>query len=107
MTALPTVVFDTKRYDRASLENATLNGEIDWRFLEMRLSADTAPLARGARAACIFVNDHANRDALAVLSSLGVKHIALRCAGFNGLDLAAAKELGLSVTRVPAYSPYA
>ncbi|MFL6513918.1 MAG: 2-hydroxyacid dehydrogenase [Chthoniobacterales bacterium] len=107
MNALPTVVFDTKPYDRESLQRAAPEGDIDWRFLEMRLSADTAPLARGARAACIFVNDHANRDALAVLSSLGVKHIALRCAGFNGLDLAAAKELGLSVTRVPAYSPYA
>src|SRR3954462_2682887 len=107
MTALPTVVFDTKRYDRASLENATLNGEIDWRFLEMRLSAETAPLARGARAAWVFVNDHADRASLEVLASLGVKHIALRCAGFNAVDLAAAKELGFSVTRVPAYSPYA
>jgi D-lactate dehydrogenase len=107
MSALPTVVFDTKRYDRASLENATPNGEIDWRFLEMRLSEETAPLARGAQAACVFVNDHADRPALAILQSLGVKHIALRCAGFNSVDLVAAKELGLSVTRVPAYSPYA
>src|SRR3954462_13321873 len=107
MTALPTVVFDTKRYDRASLENATLNGEIDWRFLEMRLSAETAPLARGARAAWVFVNDHADRPALEILHSIGIKHIALRCAGFNSVDLVAAKELGLSVTRVPAYSPYA
>src|SRR3954471_23380094 len=107
MSALPTVVFDTKRYDRVSLENATPNGETDWRFLEMRLSAETAPLARGARAACVFVNDHADRPALEILQSLGIKHIALRCAGFNSIDLVAAKELGLSVTRVPAYSPYA
>src|SRR3954471_7884242 len=107
MSALPTVVFDTKRYDRVSLENATPNGETDWRFLEMRLSAETAPLARGARAACVFVNDHADRPALEILQSLGIKHIALRCAGFNSVDLVAAKELGLSVTRVPAYSPNA
>ena len=107
MSGLPTVVFDTKSYDRESLERGTPNGEIDWRFLEMRLSAETAPLARGARAACIFVNDRADRAALQVLQSLGVKHIALRCAGFNGVDLKAAQEFGLSVTRVPAYSPYA
>src|SRR3954453_21550476 len=107
MTTVPTVVFDSKRYDRVSLENATPNGEVDWRFLEMRLSAETAPLARGARAACVFVNDHADRAALEILQSLGVEHIALRCAGFNSVDLVAAKELRLSVTRVAAYSPYA
>src|SRR3954447_11607202 len=107
MSALPTVVFDTKRYDRVSLENATPNGDVEWRFLDMRLSVETAPLARGARAACVFVNDHADRAALEILHSLGIRHIALRCAGFNAVDLAAAKELGLSVTRVPAYSPYA
>ena len=107
MSGFPTVVFDTKRYDRESLQRATPDGEVDWRFLEMRLSAETALLAQGARAACIFVNDHADRAALEILRSVGVGHIALRCAGFNGVDLAAAKELGLSVTRVPAYSPYA
>jgi D-lactate dehydrogenase len=107
MAALPTVVFDTKQYDRESLQNASSNGEIEWRFLEMRLSAETAPLAGGAKAACVFVNDHADRAALEVLHSLGIRHIALRCAGFNSVDLGAAKELGLSVTRVPAYSPYA
>jgi D-lactate dehydrogenase len=71
------------------------------------LDADTANAARGAKAVCIFVNDKADRPALEVLSSLGVKHIALRCAGFNGVDIPAATQLGLSVTRVPAYSPYA
>src|SRR3954465_10590369 len=105
MSALPTVVFDTKRYDRESFQRATPNGGIDWRFLEMRLSAETAPLAQGTRAACIFVNDHADRAALEILHSVGIRHIALRCAGFNAVDLAAAKELRLFVTRVPAYSP--
>ena len=107
MSRLPTVVFDTKRYDRESFERAASTEEIEWRFLEMRLSAETAPLARGARAACIFVNDHADRASLEILHSLGIRHIALRCAGFNAVDLVAAKELGVAVTRVPAYSPYA
>ena len=107
MTALPTVVFDTKPYDRLSLQKGAQNGAIEWRFLEMRLSAETATLAQGARAACVFVNDRADRPALEILQSLGVKHLALRCAGINSVDLVAAKELGLSITRVPAYSPCA
>jgi D-lactate dehydrogenase len=102
-----TVVFDTKPYDRDSLQKATPNGEIDWKFMEFRLRPETAMAAQGAQAVCIFVNDHADRAALEEIHSAGIKHIALRCAGFNNVDLAAAKELGLSVTRVPAYSPYA
>jgi len=107
MTTLETVVFDTKSYDRESFQRANASGEITWRFLESRLSVETAPSAQGAPAICIFVNDRADRPCLEVLCSLNVKHIALRCAGFNGVDLSAAKELGISVTRVPAYSPYA
>ena len=102
-----TVVFDTKPYDRDSLQKATPNGEIDWKFMEFRLRPETANAAQGAQAVCMFVNDHADRGALEELRSAGIKHIALRCAGFNNVDLAAAKELSLSVTRVPAYSPYA
>lgn len=104
---LQTTVFDTKPYDREALESASAAGGIDWRFLEARLSAETAAAAQGARAVCIFVNDHADRPCLEILASLGVKHLALRCAGFNDVDLAAAKALGFTVTRVPAYSPYA
>ena len=107
MTKLQTVVFDTKPYDRESLQRASSNGEIEWRFMDWRLSAETAASASGARAVCIFVNDRADRACLEALASSGVEHVTLRCAGFNGVDLAAAKELGLSVTRVPAYSPYA
>ena len=107
MTPLETVVFDTKPYDRESLQRASSNGAIAWRFFDARLSVETALAARGAEAICIFVNDHADRPCLEMLQALGVKHVALRCAGFNGVDLAAAKELGLPVTRVPAYSPYA
>jgi D-lactate dehydrogenase len=107
VTAIQTVVFDAKSYDRESLQRAASNKEIEWRFLDSRLSVETAPAARDARAICIFVNDRADRPCLEVIHSLGVRHVALRCAGFNGVDLAAAAELGLSVTRVPAYSPYA
>jgi D-lactate dehydrogenase len=107
MSALPTVVFDTKPYDRDSLQRATRNGEVEWRFMDWRLSAETAASASGARAVCIFVNDRADRACLEALASLGVKHIALRCAGYNSVDVESAAKLGLSVTRVPAYSPYA
>jgi D-lactate dehydrogenase len=107
MALLSTVVFDTKSYDRESLQRARSSNSINWQFLETRLSAATAPSAQGAQAVCIFVNDRADRPCLEALQSLGVKHIALRCAGFNGVDLIAAKEFGISVTRVPAYSPHA
>src|SRR5436309_11115424 len=107
MTTLQTAVFDTKPYDRESLQRAGSNGEIEWRFLDWRLSAETAASAQGARAICIFVNDRADRKCLEALASVGVKHVALRCAGYNSVDIEAATELGISVTRVPAYSPYA
>lgn len=102
-----TVVFDTKPYDREQLERASRELDIEWRFMECRLSAETAVSALGAKAVCTFVNDHLDRPCLEVLARLGIKHIALRCAGFNSVDLQAARELGFSVTRVPAYSPYA
>ena len=104
---IQTVVFDTKPYDREPLQRASAGLDIEWRFMECRLSAETAAAAHGARAVCIFVNDRADRPCLEALAKLGVKHVALRCAGFNAIDLIAAKELGFSVTRVPAYSPYA
>ncbi len=104
---LRTVVFDTKPYDRVSLERATPEGEIEWQFMEFRLRPETALAAKGAQAVCIFVNDHADRPTLEALASFGVKHLALRCAGFNNVDLKAAAELDFSVTRVHAYSPHA
>jgi D-lactate dehydrogenase len=107
MTTLQTAVFDTKSYDRESFQRASASGVIAWRFMDWRLSAETATAAQGARAICIFVNDRADRACLEALASLGVKHVALRCAGYNSIDIAAAAELELSVTRVPAYSPYA
>ena len=102
-----TIVFDTKSYDRDALQRASTGLDIEWRFMDCRLSADTAVAAQGAQAVCTFVNDCLDRPCLEALAKLGVKQVALRCAGFNSIDLPAAKELGFSVTRVPAYSPYA
>jgi D-lactate dehydrogenase len=102
-----TVVFDTKPYDRESLQRASANTELEWQFLEFRLTRETAPLARGAPAVCVFVNDQVDRPCLEVLVAQGVKLVALRCTGFNNVDLAAAKALNITITRVPVYSPYA
>lgn len=102
-----TVVFDTKPYDREPLQRAAAGLDIEWAFMDCRLSAETAAAAHGAQAVCTFVNDCVDRRCLDALAKLGVKYVALRCAGFNSVDIAAAREIGLSVTRVPAYSPYA
>jgi D-lactate dehydrogenase len=102
-----TAVFDTKPYDRQFLTAAASAPHVDWRFHEFRLSADTAAVAAGARAVCIFVNDQADRPCLEALRDRGVELVSLRCAGFNNVDLEAARQLGLGVVRVPAYSPHA
>jgi D-lactate dehydrogenase len=104
---IETAVFDTKPYDREYLSKAEGQERIAWRFHEFRLSVETAAAAQGARAVCLFVNDHADRACLQILANLGIRLIALRCAGYNNVDLAAARELGLTVVRVPAYSPHA
>jgi D-lactate dehydrogenase len=104
---LTTTVFDTKTYDREALSGAALDLPITWRFLETRLNRETAPLARGSQAVCAFVNDEVDRPCLESLAASGVKLVALRSTGFNNVDVAAAKTLGVSVTRVPVYSPYA
>ena len=99
-------VYDTKPYDRESLTRVAGAEAIDWRFLDFRLGPDTAGAAHGAQAVCVFVNDDACREVLQKLAGLGVRLLALRCTGFNKVDLPAARELGLPVTRVPNYSPY-
>ena len=102
-------VFSTKDYDRAFLEDANeaSGSRHDFVFLEGRLDSRNAILAAGAVAVCIFCNDIADRAALSRLAEQGTRLIALRAAGYNNVDLAAAAELGLSVARVPAYSPEA
>lgn len=98
--------FSTKNYDRKFFEKAN-DDEHDIRYHESRLTAATVTLATGAEAICVFVNDTVDRPVLEALVPDGLKVVALRCAGFNNVDLKAAEELGVAVVRVPAYSPYA
>lgn len=100
-------VYDTKPYDRVFLQGAPGSSHVDWRFHEFRLSAATASTVSGAAAVCVFVNDRVDAACLDTLAGLGVRYIALRCAGYNNVDLAAAKARNVTVTRVPAYSPHA
>ena len=102
-----TAVFDTKPYDREALQQASANNGIKWHFLDFRLTKDTAAAAKNAHAVCVFVNDQLDRPCLEVLARQGVELVALRCAGFNNVDVNYARELKLTVTRVPAYSPHA
>lgn len=98
--------FDAKEYDIASFESANSGSEFEIKFFETKLSVDTANLASGFDAVCVFVNDDVNRDVIDVLVSGGVKLIALRCAGYNNVDIEYAYGK-IHVVRVPAYSPYA
>ncbi len=99
-------IFSAKKYDREFLNAA--NGSLHkLRFFEPHLNEETVSLAAGFEAVCVFVNDQVNAAVIATLESLGVRLIALRCAGYNNVDLSAAKKHGVTVLRVPAYSPYA
>ena len=100
-------VFDAKSYDRDYLSRASAADELDWHFHEFRLEIKTVFAAQGAQAVCVFVNDVVNREILERLVSSGIRLVTLRCAGFNNVDLDAAKELGVAITRVPSYSPHA
>jgi D-lactate dehydrogenase len=102
-----TAVFSTKGYDRRFLDEAAAPHGHELRYLEPRLTAETAPLAGGYEAVCAFVNDRLDAEVLRILAGGGTRLIALRSAGFNHVDLTAARELGLTVARVPAYSPHA
>ena len=100
-------VFSTKNYDRVFLQAATAPHGHELFFLEPRLTQDTVKLAAQFPAVCAFVNDQLDARVLTSLSAGGTRLIALRSAGFNNVDLSAASRLGLTVVRVPAYSPFA
>lgn len=104
--------FGSKDYDRmffSELSNDKGSGgyNASIKYFSSRLTAETAHLASGFDAVCIFVNDEAPREVIEILHDCGVGLILLRCAGFNNVDIKAAKEYGITVLRVPAYSPYA
>lgn len=98
--------FDTKEYDRKLFDEYNENYGYEITYLESKLNSETAPLAKGFDVVCIFVNDVVDEKTISILKECGVKLIALRCAGFNNVDI---KKLGdeLPAVRVPAYSPYA
>ncbi|MDO4626120.1 MAG: 2-hydroxyacid dehydrogenase [Pasteurellaceae bacterium] len=100
-------VYSTKNYDRKYLELVNMKYHFQLEFFDFQLNESTAKMAEHADVVCIFVNDDGSRKVLEKLAALGVKIIALRCAGFNNVDIKAAQELGLQVVRVPAYSPEA
>lgn len=99
-------VFSSKRYDEEHLSRCN-TGELSFTFLEPHLNHTTATLAMGHDAVCCFVNDSLDAATLTQLADLGIKMIAMRCAGFNNVDLECAERLNLIVARVPEYSPHA
>ncbi|MEY5012004.1 MAG: hypothetical protein RLZZ253_3143 [Verrucomicrobiota bacterium] len=101
------LVYSSKPHDREFLPAAPAASALEWQFEPGRLTPDTARRAAGFDAACIFVNDCADARTLQVLAECGVRLLALRCAGYDQVDLAAARQLGVAVVRVPAYSPHA
>lgn len=97
--------YSAQPYDKTYFDRFNTNQDI--RYTEARLNDQTVGLSAGSEVVCLFVNDHANADIIRQWSKQGVRLIALRSAGFNHIDLKAAKECGISVVRVPAYSPHA
>ncbi|MGE3820275.1 MAG: 2-hydroxyacid dehydrogenase [Isosphaeraceae bacterium] len=99
--------FSAKPFDRTSFDACLGESPHEIQYFDTRLTIDTLGLAADRPAVCVFVNDQLNAEVLQGLSARGARFIALRCAGFNNVDLAAAGRLGFTVVRVPAYSPHA
>lgn len=101
---IKTAMFDTREYDIPGFERYGKENGIDFTFFEAKLNADTVPLANGFDAVCVFVNDTVDEAVIKKLCKFGIKVIALRCAGFNNVDLRYANGK-IRILRVPAYSP--
>lgn len=99
-------VFGAKSYDKKFLSDGNQHFKHELVFLEPHLNSMTATLAAGFNAVCAFVNDELDKECLQQLSDCGVNTVALRCAGFNNVDLSAAASLGITIVRVPEYSPH-
>jgi len=93
--------FSSRPYDRESFEAAPKPDNFEFTYHSAGLSPETAPIAEGHDAICIFVNDTCDAEVLEILHEHGVKGVVLRCAGFNNVDCGKAKELGMFVARVP------
>ena len=105
MGKIKVAFFDAKEYDRQSFMNSNKDEEFEILYLETRLSEDTCKLADGYDVVCVFVNDDVNSVVIDKLAAMGVKLIALRCAGYNNVDIEYAYGK-IHIVRVPAYSPY-
>lgn len=99
-------VFSAKKYDQESFKQWA-DPRLEFSFFDVPLNKHSAGLTQGCQAVCVFVNDDLSEPVLTELKAMGVGMVALRCAGFNNVDVAAAKQLGQRVARVPAYSPEA
>src|SRR5690349_24020304 len=99
-------VFSAKPYDRQFLDAANA-GQHELRYLDCRLTTATAALAKGSSAVCLFANDHADATTIMAFDHMTIRLITLRAAGFNNIDLNAARVHRIEVARVPAYSPHA
>ncbi|TKB45348.1 2-hydroxyacid dehydrogenase [Thalassotalea mangrovi] len=100
-------VFSSKKYDEVFLSQSNQSGQLQLDFFASHLDQQTVELVQGYQAVCVFVNDVVDHHVLRQLHKFGVKVVALRCAGFNNLDLKTAHSLGIQVCRVPEYSPQA
>ena len=100
-------MFSTKSYDQEYFEKYRKGYAFSFSFFETALNKDTAKLAMGYDVVCAFVNDLLDQDTIEILSKNGVRLIAMRCAGYNNVDLKAAKKHNIKIVRVPAYSPEA
>lgn len=98
--------YDTKPYDKVWFDKCAEQHEIKIKYFESKLDEDTAVLAKSCDAVCAFVNDNINKNVIDTLSDMGIKLVAMRCAGYNNVDLGAAKNK-ICIVRVPSYSPYA
>lgn len=104
---LQLAMFNAHRFERTVFDTANVQHDFSIRYFDVCLNADTVPMAQGFEVVCCFVNDRLDAMTIERLADIGVKLIALRCAGFNQVDLRAAECRGIRVVRVPAYSPYA
>ena len=102
---MKTAVYSARRYDKTMLAQANETAGHELRFLEDRLSRETAILAKGCEAVCVFVNDTVDAEVLGILASQGTRLVATRSTGYNHVDAHAARELGIAVVRVTDYSP--
>ncbi len=99
--------FSAKNYDKQTFNKANENYGYEFEFFETHLGPHSVSMVNNSDAVCVFVNDKLDKYVLQELAAKNVKIVALRCAGFNNLDIVAAKDLGIKVCRVPAYSPEA